>query len=319
VGRPEFFDEEDSPIGVFQTPAVRAAASEVPVEDPVTVTIRVVAAGPVQRPPRLLRLEKFPGFSDQFYVEYSEDAAFRRVDDRTWELTCALKPKSVNVKAIPSFPFVSFTPGLVPPERGYQIHRTASVPLVVRPRVAVHAADVSGGGEAPSIPETILEIAEGPALSHRGSALSPEALLTIAIAGFCIPPLACLAWCIAWLRTHPDATRAARWQRSHAAQVALAELRRPGDDAASQAAFAVSRYLRQRFDLPSVEPTPAEVAADLARAGCDAALAERIVAFFRACDAARYAHVPLAQRPEITARQLVLDLEAELCPLRASS
>ncbi|HMF12527.1 MAG TPA: hypothetical protein VKE94_09485, partial [Gemmataceae bacterium] len=181
VGRPEFFDEDDGPIGVFQTPTVRIAPSEVQVEDPVAVTIRVEAAGPVQRPPRQLRLEKFPGFSDQFYVEYAEDAAFRRMDDRTWELTCTLKPRSANVKMIPSFPFVSFTPGLVPPERGYQIHRTATVPLFVRPRAAVQPSDVSGGVEAPSIPESFLHIAEGPALLRRGSAFSPEALLAIGI------------------------------------------------------------------------------------------------------------------------------------------
>ena len=149
--------------------------------------------------------------------------------------------------------------------------------------------------------------------------MSPEALLAIGIVGFCVPPLACLAWCIVWRRMHPDAARAARWRRSHAAQIALAELRRPGDDAAYEAATAVSRYLQKRYDLPSAEPTPAEVGFHLSRVGCQTQLAERAVAFFRACDAARYAHVPPAESPTLAARQLVLALEAEPCPPRVSS
>ncbi|HMF13296.1 MAG TPA: hypothetical protein VKE94_13355, partial [Gemmataceae bacterium] len=212
-----------------------------------------------------------------------------------------------------------FIPGLVPAERGYQIHRTASVPLVVRPRVAVHPADVSGGAEASSMPESVLQIAASAAVLHRTSTWSAEGLLVIGVVGFCVPPLACLAWCVAWGRLHPDAARAARWRRSHAAQAALAELRRchDGDEDARRAASALSRYLRQRYEIRAAEPTPAEVGAHLARAGCETLLAERAVAFFRTCDAARYAHVPPADSPAAAARQLVLDLEAKSCPAHA--
>src|SRR5260370_41145541 len=137
AGRPEFFDEDEGPIGAFRTPDVRIAPSEVRVEDPVTVTIRVAAAGPVQRPPKQIRLEKLPGFSAQFYIEYPDDPTFRRIDDRTWEFICTLKPRATTVQAVPSFPFAFFTPGFLPPERGYQVHRTPSIPLVVRPRPVV--------------------------------------------------------------------------------------------------------------------------------------------------------------------------------------
>src|SRR5262245_58221783 len=76
VGRPEFFDEDESPIGSFHPPTVRITPSEVQVEDPVSVTIRVEAAGRVQRPPRQLRLEKLPEFAEQFYVEYPNGPTF---------------------------------------------------------------------------------------------------------------------------------------------------------------------------------------------------------------------------------------------------
>jgi hypothetical protein len=51
----------------------------------------------------------------------------------------------------------------------------------------------------------------------------------------------------------------------------------------------VAEYLRQRLDLPVAEPTPDEVAAHLRRAGLDAKLASEAAAFFRACDAGRFA------------------------------
>jgi hypothetical protein len=320
VGRPEFFDEEDGPIGAFETPVVQVTPRDVQVEDPVTVTIRVAAAAPVQRPPRRLRLEQLPGFAEQFYVEYPDDPTFRRIDDRTWEFTCTLKPKSVNVTAIPSFPFVFFTPGLVPPERGYQIHRTASISLVVRPRAAVLPTDIAGGGESLRIPASVFQVAEGPALLRHAPPWSRETLLLVSAIGFFVPPLACVVCCVVWRRRHPDAARAARWRRSHAAQMALAELggSEEGAAAAGRAAVVVARYLQQRYDLPAAEPTPAEVGVHLQRAGCDAALAEQAASFFRACDAVRYAHVPPEECPTVVARQLVLTLEGEPCPAHTS-
>ena len=65
--------------------------------------------------------------------------------------------------------------------------------------------------------------------------------------------------------------------------------RLPPVQQAAQAAAVVAEYLRARFDAPAEEPTPAEAAACLGRAGCPPALAEQAAAFFRACDAARFA------------------------------
>src|SRR5262245_60557809 len=198
AGRPEFFDEEDGPIGSFQTPSLRIDPREVQVEDTVTVTIRVAAAGPVQRPPKQIRLEKFPGFTEQFYIEYPDDPTFHQIDASTWEFTCTLKPRNTSVAAIPSFPFVFFTPGFLPPERGYQVRRTASVSIRVRPRAAVEPSAVLGGKEIPPYPESVYQLAPSDAVLRRVSVWSRDQLLLVSGLGLVLPPLACFAWCMAW-------------------------------------------------------------------------------------------------------------------------
>jgi hypothetical protein len=320
VGRPEFFDEEDGPIGAYQTPEVRVTPGEVQVEDPVTVAIRVAAAGPVQRPPKQIRFEKLPGFSAQFYIEYPDDPTFRRIDDRTWELICTLKPRGTNVTAVPSLPFAFFTPGFLPPERGYQVHRTASVPLVVRPRAVVQPSDVARGVEALPIPESVYRLAEGPDLLRPASVWSRASLMAASTAGLLLPPLVCVGWCLVWRRLHPGAARHARRRRSYAAQLALASLRgiEKQAHAPGPTARIVTQYLQQRFDLTPEEPTPAEVGMLLEQAGCDAGLTEQVVAYFRTCDAARFAHLSLVDSPAAAAQQLIQSLEEAPCPSHAS-
>jgi hypothetical protein len=319
VGRPEFFDEEDGPIGTFQTPTVHVEPSDVQVEDPVTVTIRVVAAGVVRRPPKQIRLEKFPGFADQFYVEYPNDPSSRRLDDRTWEFTCTLKPRSTKVKDVPSFPFVFFTPGFVPAERGYQVRRTASVPLTVRPRTVVSPGTVQGGSETPEFPDSIYHVADGPTVLARPSAWSRDILITVGATGLLVPPVMCLAWCIVWRRRNPDTARRARQRRSYAAQLALTAMRQLGEgDDPEPAAVIVTEYLRQRYDFSAQEPTPAEVSTHLDAMGCSEDSIRQALEFFHACDAVRFAHTAPLEQLTLAGRQLILRLEADSCSPSAS-
>jgi hypothetical protein len=316
VGRPELFDENDSPIGSFHVPVVRITPSDVQVEDPVTVSVRVEAAGPVQRPPRQLRLEKLPGFAEQFYVEYPNDPRFRPIDNRVWELTCTLKPRHVNVKAVPSFPFVFFTPGFVPPERGYQIQRTDSIPLVVRPRVAVGPSDVAEGADLPPWPGSLYEITEGAEVLRSVLPLSPHALAVIGAVCLICPPLAFMAWCLAWPRLFPGARARLNVRHSTAARSALAALGRPAKDGeiGQTAASIVAQYLRDRFELTAREPTPNEAQRRLETVGYDPGMSARASGFFRACDAARYAYLLPPEDLSGLARQLILALEAGPCP-----
>jgi hypothetical protein len=324
VGRPDFFDEDEGPIGAFQAPIIQAVPRELQVEDPLTLTIRVVASGPVHRPPRQLRLENYPEFKEQFYIQYPDGPTFRRLDDRTWELTCVLKPKSTNVKAIPSFPFVFFTPGFLPPQRGYQVQRTASIDITVRRRSSVQDRDVKSPVEPIRAPASAYQLAEGPRVLRRVSAPSVDALLVVGTISLALPPLIAASWCVMWRRLHPDAVRRARRRRSQAARTALVALRSVGgsdEELVRRTADIVTSYLRQRFDLSAEEPTPAEVGAHLESVQGDPELASQAAEFFRSCDAARFGHFSAAGFEELTelARQLILNLEAEPCPSSASS
>jgi hypothetical protein len=320
IGRPEFFDEEDGPIGAFQTPTVRASPTDVQVEDPITLTIRVQAIGKVQRPPKQIRLEKFPEIAGQFYVEYPEDPTFQRVDDRTWESTCTLKPRKTNVVAIPSFPFAFFTPGLLPPERGYQIHRTERVAITVRPRSEVQPADVARGVELLSLPESVFQIEQGTSVLDYAKPYSLTA--RIFFAGlFLLLTAGGLFWSFIWPRFSPESRSQTIARRSLAGKKALGKLDRlPAEREHTQAAAAtVAMYLRDRFELSAEEPAPNDVERLLATMGFDEATCTLAGDFFRVCDADQYGHVRPQQNPAALARQVILTLEAGPCPVSVSS
>jgi hypothetical protein len=320
IGRPDFFDVEDGPIGSFQTPMVRASPTAVQVEDPITLTIRVRATGRVHRPPKQIRLERFPEITEQFYVEYPDDPVFRRVDDGAWEFTCTLKPRRTDVTAIPSFPFAYFVPELLPPERGYQIHRTASIPITVRPRAVVQPGDVVHGVESQPLPEMAYQIAEGTSVLRYARPAVPAAWYVFG--GICLlfPPVGFFIRQMVWPRFSLNAKRRAIVRRTIAAKRALSALDRlPAEDDSSGAATVVVRYLRERFDLGSEEPTPNEVQSGLMAVGYERTATELAGDFFSLCDAARYGHVPPPHNAATAAREVILTLEAGPCPVSASS
>ncbi|HYT87250.1 MAG TPA: hypothetical protein VEL76_00890, partial [Gemmataceae bacterium] len=120
---------------------------------------------------------------------------------------------------------------------------------------------------------------------------------------------------------YPDARGLKRRRRSRAATQALQALHALGsEDRGGRTGAIVAEYLHRRLDLSVHEPTPAEVGAHLQRAGLSAVVANRVTAFFHACDAARFAPDP-ANRPAALpaeAEQVVSALEAELCSPRSS-
>jgi hypothetical protein len=115
-----------------------------------------------------------------------------------------------------------------------------------------------------------------------------------------------VAWYVVWRRLYPDAARRARIRRSRAARRALHLLRHAGP---RETPAIVADYLRQRLDLATAEPTPAEVVEHLYRVGMDGQLADRTADFLHACDAARFA--PHGNGDELPgqAADLVLELE----------
>ncbi|HVS34556.1 MAG TPA: hypothetical protein VMS17_03175 [Gemmataceae bacterium] len=252
-------------------------------QKPITLTLHVEARDDVHRPPRRIDLRALPSFQDRFTFE-EIDGGERRPGPRNWEFVYRLHPKSEAVASVPGIPFVFYNPKIEYPRKGFQVAYTDPIRLTVAPPVA-YVVPVVG-------PEVLFSCATGPSVTAaqgRWPAPGPWTIGTLASA----PPLLCLAWYLGWRRWRPDAARLARQRRSLAARRALQALhaagRLPPIQRAARAAVVTADYLRSRFDAPAEEPTPAEAADCLARAGCSAALAEQAAALFRDCDAARFA------------------------------
>jgi hypothetical protein len=224
-----------------------------------------------------------------------------------------LKPRSPAVRAIPSFPFVYFQPGMLPAAKGYMTRWAPSIDLRVRPRDAVKPRDIEASRPPVGPPATIFEFVEGDQVlrQEKPEALPGPAFLSVIAFG---PPMACLMWFLVWRRMYPNAARQARQRRSRAASLALKQLRAaaklPVSEQTERVAWIVSAYLRQRLDLSAAEPTPVEVAAHLRRFPLPEELADRAARFFEECAAARFAPAGLANFSAIRdAEPLILGLE----------
>jgi hypothetical protein len=310
AGMPAHFN---GAAGTFRVSA-SADPVELQAEDPLTYTVRVSATGPVKRPPSRPRLLGFPAFTESFYVEDAGPPEGTRPDERTWEFAYRLKPKGVEVRAVPRFPFVFHNPRIFPPTRGYQTVYVPEVPLTVRPR----EQDQVGHTPPPlDAPHAAFALAAGPDVLRREGVGRVPGLLGLALL-LLAPPAACVAWYAAWRRLYPDAARQAQRRRSRAAQEALRALRRGGageaDERVRHTAGVVVRYLHNRLGLRARSPTPSEVAIHLRGEGIDGAVAEQAEAFFRACDAARFG--PSSHElPDLgaAAERLILTLEGQPC------
>src|SRR5262249_281032 len=111
-----------------------------------------------------------------------------------------------------------------------------------------------------------------------------------------------------------------RRQRSHAARRALTKLRglEGNEDSSGRAAAVVASYLRERYALPAADPTPTEVARHLEKTGLHSRVIRQAISFFGGSYALRYAPPPPSDPLASAAHQLVLQLEAETCPVDAS-
>jgi hypothetical protein len=306
-------------VGSFDV-TMTAQPTEVPLDQKLALTVRITATGPVQQPPRRPNLRELSAFTERFHIEDvpdKEDEAAGTAPT-AWEYRYHLKPRNLQVEAVPSLPFVSYKPGR-PGTRGtFQTHYAPRIPLIVKPVAAPPLA--VQGGNAPSLqgPESAYQLWEGDALLERaptGNLLGPGTI----VLGLAAPWLVCGAWYLLWRRRYPDAARQARQRRSRAARDALQALRalrpRGPDDEARQAAAIVAAYLRERVELTTAEPTPGEAAARLQTVGVSREGAEDVGHFFRAAAAARFAPTSAAPPTEwgTSAADLILRLESEPC------
>jgi hypothetical protein len=288
-----------------------ASPTELAVEDPLKLVVRITGSGPKKHLPDRAKLRLFPPeMARDFYVEDvpREDRYLPR--ERAWEFVYRLRPKRVSVKRIPPLEFVYYDPSL----RLYQPTRTrGTIVLKVTPRAqAVLPSQVM---RLPPAPDRFYELATGEGVlgrSRHAGEFSPLLLAGLVL----VPPGLCAAWYLLWRRLHPEAGWRARRRRSRAAREALAALQQLSPEGAGErTAWVLAGYLRQRLDLKGTEPTPEEVSAHLGRAGVSAAVTGQVATLLRACDAARFAPAPHAGTIGLTADAcaVVQALETELC------
>jgi hypothetical protein len=308
VGRPANLPFSGA-SGHFEV-AARAAPTSLRAGESLALTVTITADGPVRVPPRRVDLRQVPAFAEAFYLDDPPDAE-RHPDARTWEFAYRLRPKRADVGEVPGVPFVFFDPEIRPASRGFQVRYTDPVPLRIRPAEEYRPL--------PPLPDEAFCLVTGPGLLARQSPWAPPGPVALGLA-LLAPPLLCAGWYAAWCRVYPDAARRARRRRSRAARRALAELRRTGPapegGEGARVAAVVARYLRERFDFEVAEPTPAEAAAALGRAGCGDDLAGEAARLFRACDAARFVAGGDGGMPRLPAEaaQLILAVEEATWP-----
>ncbi|MEI7684799.1 MAG: hypothetical protein WCL32_07205 [Planctomycetota bacterium] len=152
AGRPPHYSQL---IGRFTIGATINPAS-VFVEDPLTLRVRIVGSVAMGDGPTRAHLRILPeDLADSFYIEPrpQDDSA---IPDKEWEFVWTLRPKTADVREIPSLALAYYSPQV----RRYQTARTESIVLEVKPRPTMVV-------ETPrSPPESFLEWDE-PAAPYR--------------------------------------------------------------------------------------------------------------------------------------------------------
>ncbi|MCI0641451.1 MAG: hypothetical protein L0Y72_05810 [Gemmataceae bacterium] len=291
------------------TLSASATPAKVRVEEPITLTVRI-AGQAVKYPPQRGKLQLFPDeLTADFYVEDAEDKEKHQPEKGLWEFVYRLRPKRADVKAIPGLRLVYFAPD----RKKFQTSFADEIPITVTEKTEKALTELQlkvvpappGFYSMASVEEAVYQDGRTP--------LPPTWLLGAAVA---VPPLTCLVWYRRWRRRHPSIQEARRNLRSRAAQTALAVLEKESVPVEHTRA-AVSEFLRQRFDLPANEPTPAEVSRFLRRLGADKATVRTCAEFFEQCDAQRFGPKNAAnatQRDD--AIRIIQLLEAAPCAVR---
>ncbi|MBL8797019.1 MAG: hypothetical protein JNM56_24165 [Planctomycetia bacterium] len=315
VGRPNHFWEA---VGKKFDVSMRISPPrpEMYVGQSLTLTVRVTAQGPYRRPPERPRLDEIPKFTERFKIGRTAGPQPDRTltDQRAWEFDYRLSPVNDKVERIPPLPFVWYRPARSPGQRGdFQTTYHDGIDIVVKPL----PPETPPPPKPIQAPEQIFQIAEGPKVLRNAEPFRLPPPLTLVLL-LLAPPVIVLAGCRVWKRLYPDAARLACKRQSRAALEALNALKKldgaTGLPRVERVAGIAGHYLRQRLDLPSAEPTPAEVALHLRTAGAKEEIAEQAADFFRKCDALRYGpRQPDAAAEDCAAivQQLIAKLEAE--------
>jgi hypothetical protein len=308
VGQPDGFS---GAIGSGFHIQMQAEPLQLQAEDPLILTVTITGPGSLRdlRRPNLLRL---PRFAEQFHIDNLPERD--RMTEKTHTFVYRLRPRTDVVKEIPPLPFVYFNPKIVPPEKGYQKTFADAIPLTVRPRALVKARQVEGAVPMRGTPDSVYQLVEGRTVLRQDPIFALPGIISLA-GLFLGPPLVAGLWYLVWRRRYPSAAHLARKRRSRAAQQALKTLhrleKRDTRTQAQEAEAILAGYLRQRLELQTAEPTPAEVAQHLQQVGAPLPFTQEMASFFADCNAARYAPGLMDKTDHWAARATCLVLAAE--------
>lgn len=294
-GRPANFSDA---VGTFR---IRTAVdrAELGPGQSFVLTLTVEAAGRVVSPPIKPQLSTRPGFNGRFVVEDLPDGV--QPPTGPWAFRYRLKPLTAGRVEVPAVRFDYFTPGVVPPERGYRTTYAPAIALRVLPRPSRGEPDMDASGKLTSVdmlsPETNLEIVLQRAVPGRMRAM-------LVISWLFGVPAVVLAWGFTWRAV-------ARRCRSREAAEALRALRQlPAQGAnAEEPAQILIRYLRRRFRCPVAEPTPDDVVKSIQEAGAPEEAGKAAADFIATYDAWRFALRAPACQWRAYASQIIESLE----------
>jgi len=298
AGRPVDFSNI---VGRYEIKA-SAAPTVVHVEESILLKIEIVGTGDTNYEPKRSSLKLIPAtWESDFYIQDmpADDRVMR--DAKTWLFVYRLKPKHVNVTAIPLITLHYYDPKQ-PEKNRFQKEYGGPIPITVTPKPDPPPDDRVDI----LLPESFYERAA----SDEVLRATPRYALDLyrMSAWLALPPL--IAWIAVWAyrRSHLDRQERARRTHNEAAKRALAQL-------PSLAPWTVlANYLQQRFDFPASDGTPTEVAMFLKRRGFALSLCGECRAFLEACDAARFAKAgAIMNRLSHEAESLIHALEADPC------
>jgi len=303
---------------------MKSTRTELYVGQTLHLTVRVAAVGPFRQPPERPQLDDIPRFKERFKIDWAnkgrpaESAKPDRIlsDRCSWEFDYRLRPLNARVERIPPLPFVWYRPNRHPQLRGSFL-TTYDDGIDIKVKPIPEDSAVKKPQRPIQVPEHFFQLAEGPEVLRPDSVFQLPSF-SMLVLFVLVPPTVGAAWYVVWRRMYPDAARLALRRQSRAALLAYRALEGlgavNGRERVDRVTTIAVNYLRQRLDLSSVEPTPAEVADHLQRAGASAAAIRQAGDFFRNCDLARFAppaEMSAQYNLAEAAQHLVTVLEAE--------
>ena len=259
-----------------------ASPTEVVVEEPITLKVRIIGQGPPQFRPERKNLHIFPpDFEQDFHVEAVSDQDVLLPEKGVWEFVYRLRPKRANVNLIPELKLKFYAPE----SKRFVPSFADEIPITVTTRPEATAEKLNL--KVVQAPERFYKLRPVEDVLRDDTPMPPPSPAMLA-ALLVVPLLLCFFCYRLWRRLYPNSAERRRRRHSKAARVALKYLAKQGDDVPRSRAAAVD-YLRQRLDLPALDPAPQEVARHMKRLGIAKPLSADWTKFLQACDEFRFA------------------------------